>query len=59
MEWLIDKIQSLFCKHEWECLAEEVAVYDTDIFGRQSNFPIYYKWVYVCKKCKTKKEVKV
>lgn len=56
---LIDKIRSWFCKHEWECLAEEVEVYDTDMYGRIRDIPAYYKWVYVCKKCKTKKEVKV
>lgn len=39
MGWLIDKIRTWFCKHEWECLMNKVPVY-TD-----SNYliPGYYK----------------
>lgn len=58
MRWLIDYIRECFCKHEWECIAEKIAVYDVDTFGVQSNFPIYHKWIYVCKKCKKVKEVR-
>lgn len=54
MGWLIDKIRSWFCKHEWECLMEKCPVYDTYYDSR----PSYHKWVYVCKKCKRRKIVK-
>ena len=52
MGWLIDKIRSWFCKHEWECLAERVPVKDPSL-----DNPIAYKWLYVCKKCKKTKKV--
>lgn len=55
MGWLIDKIRSWFCKHEWECLMEEVPVYGSSL----EQYPIHYKWIYVCKKCKRKKIVKI
>ena len=54
MGWLIDKIRSWFCKHEWECLMAKVPVYE-DAYDR---IPSYHKWVYVCKKCKRRKIVK-
>ena len=54
MGWLIDTIRSWFCKHEWECLMKAAPVYDT----AWDRMPTYYKWVYVCKKCKRRKIVK-
>ena len=54
MGYIIDKIRSLFCRHEWECLMERCPVYGTE-FDRT---PSYHKWVYVCKKCKRKKTIK-
>lgn len=51
---IIDKIRSWFCKHEWECLMDEIPVYD-DFSGSR---PAYHKWVYVCKKCMRKKIIK-
>ena len=57
MEWLIDKIREWFCEHEWECLVEKQPVYDIDLLGNMSSFPICYKWIYVCKKCKKVKKV--
>ena len=53
MGWLIDKIRSWFCKHDYNCLVDGCAVY-TDYFDKH---PSYYKWVYVCKKCGRKKVV--
>lgn len=55
MGWLIDKIRSWFCKHEWECLMEKVPVYGTDF----EQYPTHYKWIYACKKCKRKKIIKL
>lgn len=55
MSWLIDKIRSWFCKHEWECLMEKAPVYDEYYF---TGCPSYYQWVYVCKKCKHSKIIK-
>jgi hypothetical protein len=54
MRQIIDYIRSWFCRHEWECLMECVPVYE-DAFAIR---PSYYKWLYVCKKCKHKKIVK-
>lgn len=54
MGYLIDKIRSWFCKHEWECVMEAAPVYE-DFFVKM---PAYFKWVYVCKKCKCRKIVK-
>ena len=54
MGWLIDTIRSWFCKHEWECLMEDVPVFGE--FSR--SIPICHKWLYVCKKCKRKKIIK-
>lgn len=51
MGWIIDKARSWFCKHEWECLMEESPVF----YNEWSKIPLYYRWVYVCKKCKRKK----
>lgn len=56
MGWLIDKIRSWFCKHEWECLVDKEPVYYYP-FTKTVN-PEYYKWVYVCKKCKKMKRIK-
>ena len=54
---LIDAIRSWFCKHEWECLMDGVAVYiEFSSVGPYSR-PVYYKWVYVCKKCGRKKVI--
>ena len=57
---LIDKIRSLFCKHEWECLVWGQPVYET-IFGHPYELryakPSYHQWIYVCKKCMKKKKI--
>lgn len=54
MGYIIDLVRSWFCKHEWECLMSDVAVYG-DAFDTR---PSYHKWVYACKKCKRKKIIK-
>lgn len=60
MGYLIDKIHSCFCKHEWECLVNGQAVYET-MFGHPYEYkhsaPSYYQWVYVCKKCGRKRKI--
>lgn len=55
MGWL----EEFFCNHKWECIMEKEPIYDVDLFGLSSNYPVAYKWVYVCKKCKKVKEVRV
>ena len=51
---LIDTIRFWFCKHEWECLMDGIPVFCSQFSDR----PGYYKWLYVCKKCKHKKIIK-
>lgn len=53
MKWLINYIRSCFCKHEWECIASNIAVYDSDF----DRLPLYHKNIYVCKKCMVKKTI--
>ena len=53
MVFIIDKIRSWFCKHEWECLSQ-ISVYDSSF----SDTPCGYKWIYVCKKCMRQKVIK-
>ena len=53
MGWLIDKIRSWFCKHEWECLVDRGAVYNR----ANQKYPSYYQWLYVCKKCGKKRRI--
>lgn len=54
MKWLIDKIQELFCDHEWECLVERQPVYES-YFNLKCDTPSYYQWIYFCKKCGRKR----
>jgi hypothetical protein len=54
MGYIIDIIRSWFCNHEWECLMEKAPVYE-DFY---TNYPAYFQWVYVCKKCKRTKIIK-
>ena len=54
MSWIIDKIRLWFCKHEWE-LSKEIKVYEPLC----KDIPITYEWIYVCKKCMTKKVIKI
>lgn len=56
MGCLIDKIRSWFCKHEWECLIEKQPVYIVGDNGRR-DYPQYYQWIYVCKKCGCRKKI--
>lgn len=53
MGWLIDKIRSWFCIHEWELL------WDNDVeetyYGR--TLCTYHNWIYVCKKCGRRKKI--
>lgn len=56
MNWLIDKIQELFCDHEWECLVEEQPVYE-GYFSMKFDTPSYYQWIYFCRKCGRKKKI--
>lgn len=59
MGWLIDKIHSWFCKHEFECIVEGQPVYET-MFGHPAELrlgPSYHQWIYVCKKCGRKKKI--
>lgn len=52
MSQLIDKIRSWFCKHEWECISSnDVYKYEED------KYPIYHKWIYICKKCGRKRKI--
>lgn len=53
MRWLINYIRSCFCKHEWECLASNV-----NVFEGNGDLPAYHKWVYRCKKCGYSKTIK-
>lgn len=53
MSWIIDKVRSWFCKHEWELL-KEIHVYEHFC----KDCPTAYKWVYVCKKCMKRKIIK-
>lgn len=46
MRFLINYIRSCFCKHEWECIKGDIAVYD-----RKHDLPVGFEWVYRCKKC--------
>ncbi len=55
MSWLIDKVRSWFCKHEWELL-QKTNVYKRD--NIQSGIPSGFEWVYVCKKCMKRKIIK-
>lgn len=53
MSWLIDKVRSWFCKHEWELLQK------TNVYNNiQSGIPSGFEWVYVCKKCMKRKIIK-
>lgn len=53
MSWLIDKVRSWFCKHEWELLQK------TNVYNNiQSGIPSEFEWVYVCKKCIKRKIIK-
>lgn len=54
MSWIIDYVRSCFCKHEWECLQEEVKVFSSS----SDKMPSHYEWVYRCKKCCRKKIVR-
>lgn len=56
MGWLIDKIRTWFCKHEYECLLSMVPVYDYSF--EKPDYLDHYEWVYVCKKCKKVKRIK-
>ena len=53
MSWLIEKIRSWFCVHEYECI-DSVDVYET-FYGYVPECPTYHKWTYICKKCGRKK----
>lgn len=55
MRWLINYIRSCFCNHEWECLQNEMPVYESP----DKKYPIRHEWVYRCKKCCCKKVIKV
>ena len=46
MLWLINYIRSCFCKHEWECLANDLGRYK-----KGQGFPYEQIWIYRCKKC--------
>ena len=46
MGYLIDKIRSWFCKHEWELLVNGQSAYLSPL----SKYPDYHQWIYVCKK---------
>ena len=52
MGWLIDKIRSWFCKHEYELL------YECDVWDIHPEYPAYHKWIYVCKKCGRKRIIR-
>lgn len=54
MRWLINYIRSCFCKHEWEQLRKDLAVY-----GSSLEMPIYYETVYRCKKCGMIQKIKI
>ena len=53
MRWLINYIRSCFCKHDWECLSENISVWGSDV-----HHPDYHKWVYRCKKCGCRNVIK-
>ena len=53
MGWLIDKIRSWFCKHEWELLADNMV---EEVYGRHT-LDTYHQWIYVCRKCMKKKKI--
>lgn len=50
---MIDFIKRLFCKHEFEDISWQVAVW-----GEFGKYPIEYRRTFVCKKCLKKKTIK-
>lgn len=55
MRKIVDYFRSLFCNHEWE-LVEKRDVYEG--FSPKYEWCIGTKWIYICKKCKSRKIVK-
>lgn len=49
-------IRQLFCKHEWENVTGEIAVWNEKISTQR---PVEFKIVFVCKKCLKKKIIKI
>lgn len=41
MRWLINYIRSCFCNHEWECLQNEIPVYESLIRNIQFDMNGY------------------
>lgn len=52
MRWLINYVRSCFCKHDWECIAENIARYES---GKQ--IPYERIWIYRCKKCECRNKI--
>jgi hypothetical protein len=52
MRTLINYIRSCFCKHEWECLAE-----NAQVFQKGYENPVRRVWLYRCKKCGCKNQI--
>lgn len=46
MRRLINYIRSCFCKHDWECIAKNIARYESE-----KQIPYERIWIYRCKKC--------
>lgn len=51
---MIDFIKRLFCKHEFEDVSGQVAVWTTGY----EKYPIRYERTFVCKKCLKKRKIK-
>lgn len=55
MGYLIDRIRSWFCKHEWELL-KEVRLWDPYL---SNEHPCGFVNHYVCKKCMRHKKIQM
>lgn len=50
----MDWIRRLFCKHKWIDISGEIKVYGNFFDGMS----LYYKRVFVCKKCLKERKIK-
>lgn len=53
---ILDAFESLFCRHEYECIVSNQSVYKISVNSKQDT-PAYHQWIYVCKKCGKRKKI--
>lgn len=57
MKKVLNVFKAIFCRHDYECIVGNQAVYKITLDNPEAKYPSYHQWIFVCKKCGKRKKI--